>query len=216
MKILRNNGLTLVLLAVFVFTLFGQLWSGLSEYNQEHSEHGLWTISIGQYVGTSHFWQAVAENWESEFLQMAAFVWLTGFLFQKGSPESKDPDDPEEDHPELHQNDSSAPWPVRKGGWIMKIYSHSLSLFFLGIFIFSFVLHIFAGQGAAAHEALINHLPQPTLGEYFTSGKFWFESMQNWQSEFLSLVGMVYGSIYLRERNSPESKAVESPHDAHE
>ena len=32
------------------------------------------------------------ENWESEFLQMAVYVMLTAWLFQRGSVESKDPD----------------------------------------------------------------------------------------------------------------------------
>ncbi len=44
------------------------------------------------------------------------------------------------------------------------------------------------------------------------TAQFWFESFQNWQSEFLSLVAMVVFSIYLRQRGSPESKPVDAPH----
>lgn len=35
---------------------------------------------------------------------------------------------------------------------------------------------------------------------------------QNWQSEFLSVASIVILSIYLRQKGSPESKPVDSPH----
>lgn len=38
------------------------------------------------------------------------------------------------------------------------------------------------------------------------------ESLQNRQSEFLALAAMVILSIYLRQRGSPASKPVDSPH----
>lgn len=41
------------------------------------------------------FLSALFENWESEFLQMSAYVVLTTMLFQRGSAESRDPDDPD-------------------------------------------------------------------------------------------------------------------------
>jgi hypothetical protein len=219
-RILRNNGLTLVLMGVFLITFFGQAWSGQCDYNDEQKEHGLPEISLAKYTLTSHFWQATAENWESEFLQMGAFVLLTVFLFQKGSPESNDPDAPEEpeDAKKIAERskDPRAPWPMRRGGAIAWLYSHSLSAAFLLIFVVSFLLHAIAGHGAYAREQTLAGQPWPTLGEYVTSGKFWFESMQNWQSEFLSLAAMVYFSVYLREHKSAESKEVTSPHDAHE
>jgi hypothetical protein len=49
--------------------------------------------------------------------------------------------------------------------------------------------------------------------KFMGTSRFWFESMQNWQSEFLSLAAMVYLSVYLRERGSAESKPVAAPHD---
>ena len=51
------------------------------------------------------------------------------------------------------------------------------------------------------------------MGEFTTDPEFWFQSMQNWQSEFLSLLAMVVLSIWLRQRHSPESKPVDAPHD---
>jgi len=48
--------------------------------------------------------------------------------------------------------------------------------------------------------------------DYATSSRFWFESLQNWQSEFLSVGVMVWLAVYLRQRGSPESKPVHAPH----
>src|SRR6478672_11746108 len=95
-RMVRNNGLTIVLLLVFFACWAVQIFTGQRVYNQEREEHGHPPIPIGAYLHTGHFVEATAENWESEFLQMGAFVWLTSFLFQKGSPESKDPDKPDE------------------------------------------------------------------------------------------------------------------------
>jgi hypothetical protein len=52
-----------------------------------------------------------------------------------------------------------------------------------------------------------------SIFEFMTSAQFWFESFQNWQSEFLSLAAMVVLSVYLRQRGSPESKPVDAAHD---
>lgn len=77
---------------------------------------------------------AVFENWESEFLQMAAFVLLTVFLRQKGSPESKSIS--EKDGKEFPVT-AASPWPVRRGGWVLLLYQNSLSiaLVVLGIYL---------------------------------------------------------------------------------
>jgi hypothetical protein len=40
-----------------------------------------------------------------------------------------------------------------------------------------------------------------------------FESVQNWQSEFLSAFVLIVIAIYLREKGSPESRAVGDPND---
>jgi hypothetical protein len=45
-----------------------------------------------------------------------------------------------------------------------------------------------------------------------TTLQFWFESMQNWQSEFIAVAAIVGLSIFLRQRGSPESKPVAEPH----
>jgi hypothetical protein len=215
MRIFRNNGLTLVLMALFLLTWAGQFFAGHHAHNEEQRQHGDAEVGLWQYVGSGHFWQATAENWESEFLQMAAFVLLTVFLYQKGSPESKDPDgdDAVDNDPELKKYDDDVPGPVRAGGFALWLYSHSLSVCFLLLFIATFALH--AAKGAEEYNQEQGQHDQPAVSalQFAGTSRFWFESMQNWQSEFLSLAAMVYLSVYLRERGSAESKPVATPHD---
>jgi hypothetical protein len=213
---LHRNGLSLVVGLLFLAFMAAQAESGFRRYNDDRSEHGFEPVSRGAYLRSGHFVEATAENWESEFLQMAAYVLFTAFLFQRGSSESKDPDKAEEvdRDPRLARGKrlADAPWPVRRGGWVLGIYEYSLSLAFVALFGVSFALH--ALGGARAHnEELVLHGDQPvSVVEYLSSSQFWFESFQNWQSEFLSLVAMVVLSIYLRQRGSPESKPVDAPH----
>ena len=95
-KILRENGLSVVLGLLFLVFLGGQAVAGLYKYNEEQQEHGQSAIGFSDYLTSSHFLEATMENWESEFLQMAVFVLLTTVLIQKGSPESRRPGLPRE------------------------------------------------------------------------------------------------------------------------
>jgi len=203
-----ENGLSLVMFGLFLTCMFLQTWSGIRVYNQERSEQGQGPVGLGLYLGSGHFLEATAENWESEFLQMAAFVWLTSFLFQKGSPQSNDPYKPDENAPVTEQS----PWPVRRGGWLLTWYSHSLPLALMILFVVSFFLH--ALGGAWEHNAVTLQTGEPILTwwQFLGTSEFWFQSMQNWQSEFLSIGAMVVLSIFLRQKGSAESKPLAMPH----
>jgi hypothetical protein len=217
-RFFRNNGLTLALIAMFALAWLGQFATGYRVDNDHRRRHGEATITPLQYVTEGHFWQATGENWESEFLQMAMFVLLAVVLFQKGSPESHDPDDvhtdPTREDPHNHREDTRSPWPVRKGSkLVVWLYSHSLSITFLLLFLASMLIHA-AGGVVEFNDERTSHGESPVpLWRYMVSDQFWFESFQNWQSEFLSLAAMVWLSVYLRERGSPESKPVHTPHD---
>ena len=214
-KILRENGLSIVLTAFFLFFLGCQAVAGLYHYNEEQQEHGQPTVNLLQYLGSSHFLEATMENWESEFLQMFFFVVLTVFLYQKGSAESKSLDEPEkvDRDPRQSRNKKDAPWPVKRGGPILKLYEYSLSLAFLLLFLMSFILHAVGGAGEY-NQNQREHGSSEVVStlEYIGTSAFWFESFQNWQSEFLAVGAMVVLSIFLRQRGSPESKPVDSPH----
>jgi hypothetical protein len=214
-RLLRENGLSIVLVSLFLLFWVGQSVAGHQEHNQEQRDHGKPEVAYTDYLRSSHFWEATAENWESEFLQMFSYVFLTAFLFQKGSAESKDPDksEPVDRDPRASRGNPDAPGPVRRGGVILKLYENSLALAFLVFFIGSVLGH--AASGAAEYnQEQFEHDSQElvTTWQYMGTARFWFESFQNWQSEFLAIAAMVIFSIYLRQRGSPESKPVDSPH----
>lgn len=215
-KILRENGLSIVLGTLFLVFLVGQAAAGFYAYNNEQLEHSQPTIDFVNYLGTSHFLEATMENWESEFLQMFAFVVLTACLFQKGSAESRDPEEEEPDvdrDPRESRNKKDAPWPVRKGGVVLTLYEYSLSLAFLLLFLISFILHA-VGGAEEYNQDQREHGSSEVVStlQYMGTSRFWFESMQNWQSEFLAVLAMVVLSIFLRQRGSAESKPVDAAH----
>lgn len=213
-RVLYENGLSLTLVALSILFLVGQALAGQHHYNEDQVEHGQQPVTLAQYLSSGEFLEATAENWESEFLQMAAYVLFTAFLFQRGSAESKKFGEQEavDRDPRRSRNKQDAPWPVRRGGWILTLYSNSLSLAFVLLFLGSFAMHALGGAAARNEEELAHGGQTITAVEYARSSQFWFESFQNWQSEFLSLAVMVVFSIFLRQRSSPESKPVDAPH----
>ncbi len=214
-RILRENGLSIVMFTFFLIFLVGQTFTGHKEYNDDQQEHGQPAVSFGQYLGTGHFLEATMENWESEFLQMAAYVILTVFLYQKGSSESKklDEEEPVDRDPRKFRNKKDAPWPVRKGGFILTLYENSLFLTFVLLFLLSLWLHAVGGV-RVYNEEQAEHGGQllSSAAQYIGTSRFWFESFQNWQSEFLAMFSMVVLSIFLRQKGSPESKPVDAAH----
>jgi hypothetical protein len=210
-KLLKNNSLSLVFFILFLLSLGGQAVTGLKQHNQEMEEEGGQQLNMGQYFTSGHFLQSTFENWESEFLQMALFVILTMFLYQKGSSESKDPEKEEEVDREPNPRRRNAPWPVKKGGLVLSIYKHSLFYALTIIFILSFVVHWYGSLKDYNEEQILKHLPTETALQYISNSRMWFESFQNWQSEFLSVFSIVVLSIFLREKGSPQSKPVDAP-----
>jgi hypothetical protein len=212
---LRENGLSLVLSGLFLVFLLGQSIAGHLEYNQDQVSHGQPVVGYWQYLRSPHFLEALSENWESEFLQIFGFVLLTAVLYQKGSSESRKLDEPEPvaRDPRKSKHSDRTPWPVRKGGIILRFYEVSLSLAFLLLFLMSFALHALSGSREYNSE-LVDHGEAPiSPSAYLGSSRFWFESFQNWQSEFLSIALVVVLSIFLRQRGSPQSKPVDAPDD---
>jgi hypothetical protein len=210
-KFLKNNSLSLVFFILFILSWAGQAVTGLKQHNQEMQDEGGQQLTMTQYFSSGHFLQSTFENWESEFLQMALFVILTMFLYQKGSSESKDPDKEEEVDREPNPRRRNAPWPVKKGGLALSIYKHSLCYALTIIFIFSFLLHWYGSLKDYNEEQILKHQPTETAMQYIGNSRMWFESFQNWESEFLSVFAIVILSIFLREKGSPQSKPVDAP-----
>jgi hypothetical protein len=167
-------------------------------------------MSLGAYLVDDHFWSATAENWESEFLQMGVFVLLTIGLRQRGSSESKGFG--KEDVDREPKARPGAPWAVRRGGWVLRVYRNSLSISLFLLFLISFAVHLWTSHNAFAEEQVAKGEAPLSLVEYSCDHQFWFESFQNWQSEFLAVFAIVVLSIFLRQHGSPQSKPVDAPH----
>jgi len=205
-----KNALSLFFLFLFLITLGGQALTGWREHNKELKEQNASEIGLSTYLQSGHFISATFENFESEFLQMAMYVLITIKLRQIGSSESKSIDEEEEvDRDPVPSKD--APWPVRKGGFILALYSNSLSLAFLILFLLSWGLHLFGSFKDYNIEQVVSHKPEVSLAGFLLEPRFWFETFQNWQSEFLSVLSIVFLTIYLRQKGSPESKPVDAP-----
>ena len=181
----RDNGLTIALVALFLFSALGMIWSGHSAYNEELQHHGSAAIGLLAYLTSGDFLSALFENWESEFLQMSAYVMLTAMLFQRGSAESRDPDDPDRPDDEL-------PATTRRRNPVLSwLYSYSLGIALAVLFVISFALHWWASLAAANAEALRHGGEVQSLASYLMDANLWFESFQNWQSEFMSTAVLV-------------------------
>jgi hypothetical protein len=211
---LHDHSLTLVMLTLFAVFTIGQCLAGWLELNAELNDHGRAALPLAAYVTSGHFWEAIFENWESEFLQMGAFVTFTAFLYQTGSPESRRPGVIElvDVDPRRLADRPDAPWPVRRGGWVLWLYERSLGLALFTLFVISWMGHVAGGFVAYAEDQARHGQPAPALTDYLGSSRLWFESFQNWQSEFLSVAVMVWLAVYLRQRGSPESKPVHASH----
>lgn len=212
-KFIKNNSLSLVFILLFFVSIAGQVKFGLEEHNRELLEQGGASLSLAKYLISGHFIESTFENWESEFLQMALFIVLTIFLQQKGSSESKDFEKEEPVDREPDPKRKGAPWPVKKGGWILAIYKYSLTIAFIILFLISFGLHFYGSLEDENQQLLLKSLPPETAGEYLTDSRFWFESFQNWQSEFLSVFAIIILTVFLRQKGSPQSKPVDAPND---
>jgi hypothetical protein len=211
---LRDHGLSLTLFGFFIVFQLGLSVVGQRQHNEQQIQHGQPALSYFEYVTSADYLEATMENWESEFLQMFAYVILTAFLFQKGSAESKDPDKSEtvDRDPRQSPNKKDAPWPVRRGGMVLKLYENSLALALLLLFVISLILHAIGGARQYSEQEVVHGGQAVTAIQYIASAQFWFESLQNWQSEFFSIAVLVVLSIFLRQKGSPESKPVDSPH----
>jgi len=210
-RFMRENSLTIVMTLLFLLALAGQTLTGWSVYNDDQHQHGSAAVSLPSYLTTSHFGEAVFENWESEFLQMGLFVVLTVWLRQKGSPESKSIEGNEKVDRSPDPRRSGAPWPVRAGGIAAKVYANSLSIALLSLFVVSFALHVYTGAARYSEEERAHGGGEVSAIAYLATPQLWFESFQNWQSEFMSIGALVVLSIFLRQKGSSESKPVDAP-----
>jgi membrane protein implicated in regulation of membrane protease activity len=215
-RFLKESSLALVFGLLFLAALVGQAIAGHIVYNRDRLDHGGDAISLGRYLTSSDFGQAVMENWQSEYLQFLLFLLLTIWLFQKGSPESKKEDrlgrESEEEQLIGEAAKPSSPQPAKAGGWRAALYGNSLLIVMALIFLGSWFAQSVTGLSAYNQDQL-DHRSE-TIGwvAYLGNAEFWETTLQNWQSEFLAVGSFAVFAIYLRQRGSPESKPVGAAH----
>jgi hypothetical protein len=212
----KENSLALFFGSLFLASLTGQAIAGHIAYNDEQLLHGGETISLGGYLTSSAFGQAVMENWQSEYLQFLVFLMATVWVLQKGSPESKPLDEAgrESDERQMigeHARPDSPLW-ARKGGWWAGLYGNSLMLIMALIFLGSWLAQSLTGWSAFNQEQVDHHAETIGWLSYLANAEFWETTLQNWQSEFLAVGSFAVFAIYLRQRGSPESKPVGAAH----
>jgi hypothetical protein len=212
----RDNSLSIVFGALFLAALVGQALSGMADYNAQQQAQGLATVSLGEYVTSSTFGVDVMENWQSEYLQFFLFIFLTVWLIQLGSTESKPVGDEGEQSDKeqkvgRYADEDSPAW-AKAGGWRTALFSRSLGALMGGLFLLTWAASSVAGWAAYNSEQLADREDPVSWLGYLGEADFWNRSFQNWQSEFLAVGSMAVFSVYLRHRGSPESKPVGEPH----
>ncbi|MBO9611257.1 MAG: hypothetical protein J7619_01110 [Dyadobacter sp.] len=207
-----RNGLSIVFLSFFIAALVAQAFFGWKQHNDDLTELGAGPIALGAYLTSGHFFSSTFENFQSEFLQMAMYVTLTISLRQIGSAESKDLFKPEEVDREPDPTKEDAPGPVKRGGWQLRLYQQSLSIAFGLLFLVSWAGHLYGSYIDHNEQRILHGEPEQSLNAFLAEPAFWFETFQNWQSEFLSVASIVILSIFLRQKGSPESKPVDAGH----
>ena len=216
-RFLRENSLTLAFLALFLATLGGQMLVGHADFNHQQAAHQDPTVSLARYLTSSVFMVDVMENWQSEYLQFSLFILGTVWLVQRGSTESKVPEDAGQESADEQKlgrhTDAASPKWARVGGLRTLVYSNSLLLLMGAIWVGSWAAQLVTGRIAYNAEQLDHREASLTLLQYAGSSDFWNRTLQNWQSEFLAVASMVVFSVWLRQRGSGQSKPVGEAHD---
>lgn len=176
------------------------------------------TISLGRYLLSSAFGNAVMENWQSEYLQFTLYILLTVWFVQKGSPESKQlgKQGRETDREQLvgeHASPESPAWARARGLRLVDLFElagarHGDDLAEFLVRSVGDWLERLRLRAARPRRA------RPHLLAVLGTAHFWEGTLQNWQSEFLAVGSMAVLAIYLRQRGSPESKPVGAAYSA--
>jgi hypothetical protein len=216
MRWLRDNSIAVFFGVLCLGSLVGQAFAGQQVFNEDAVQHGEQTVSFVRYLVTSHYGQAVLENWQSEYLQFGLFILATIWLMQKGSPES-DADTgtgtEREEKIGRYALRSSPAW-AKAGGWRTALYSWSLLILMFFVFFASWLGQSFTGWSEFNDEQREHDEATVAWAQYVRSAPFWEDTLQNWQSEFLAVGSFSVFAIFLRARGSAESKSVGAPHDA--
>jgi hypothetical protein len=83
---------------------------------------------------------------------------------------------------------------------------NAVSLVFGGLFLVTLVGQALSGGADFNAQQIANGLEPVSLLEYVTSSSFGVDVMENWQSEYLQFFLYIFGTVWLIQRGSAESK----------
>ena len=195
----KYNSLTIVLSVLFIVCIFAQSVAGWRLQNEILVAHGQASVSYWANLSTGAFLEGLATNWQAAFLQLASLILLSGFLYQRGAPHSRDP--------LKAKSRAKSARNARRFTWV---YRNSFFLAFLLLFALSLTLHIVFGAKAYNEERAFMDQPSISIPTFVLSAKFWSSTLQTWQAEYLAIALFVVLSPFLRQQGSAESKPIES------
>lgn len=202
LKFIRSNSLSLALFALFGICFGGAVWSGWLQHNADLAAHGRSGIGLRAYLGSGSFVKGLAVNWQAAILQLGTLIVFSIFLVQRGAPHSRKPEAGKQRREPRRRHATD---------WLQR---NSLSVAFAVLFLATFVIFAVSGAHADNSERALIGAPPMSLGDYLVSSKFWWQTFQTWQAEYLVIGLYLVLSVFLRQEGSAESKPAAAPDSA--
>ena len=97
LKIYKHS-LSIAFIFLFLLSFVLHLYGSMKDYNEEQLLENKPVVSLQTFIGMSKFWFEAFQNYQSEFISVAAIIFLTVYLRQHGSAQSKAVDTPNEEN----------------------------------------------------------------------------------------------------------------------
>ena len=88
-QVLYSRSLGITMGTIFVLSWLAQSIAGRAAFNGQQLRQRQDPVTWFGYISSADFWSRTLQNWQSEFLAVAAMAIFAVYLRQRGSPESK-------------------------------------------------------------------------------------------------------------------------------
>ena len=158
-------------MGLFAVCAAAQLVTGWSTYNDELGAHGRGAITLGAVLAHGPSLGSALRELGERIPADGGVRDVQHRAYQRGSPESRRPGAVElvDADPRRFAGRPDVPWPVKRGGWVLRVYEYSLGLALFVLFLGSWIGHGLGGWRAFAAAEVMHGHPDPTLTEYLTS-----------------------------------------------
>lgn len=100
---LHDNSLSIAFVLLFFITFLFHLFSGAAAFNHQRAFNRQSALTAAQFFISSKFWFTTLQTWEAEYMAIALYIFLSIFLRQEGSPESKPANSPDSETGETNK-----------------------------------------------------------------------------------------------------------------